>query len=210
MGEKTGRSEIDNAFREESDLLLRWLISRLGNRHDAEDVMQNCYLRILAFSEENHIDNARALIFRTASNLAIDEIRRRKRARTSTMSPEADEERELIANIDSGAPDCEKMLMTREDITEAIEALDAHPPNVKRSFILSRVDGKTYAEIADALGVSISAVEKYMIKAVKTLRGLKVEQNRQEGVPPSLPEPSRNQLRRIAKYRALLAQAGQK
>ena len=208
--DNTSRMKIDGAFREESDLLLRWLESRLGNLHDAEDVMQSCYARVLAFAEKNDIDNAKALIFRTAANLAIDEMRRRKRALKITLPHDTDDERDIVENIQCTAPDSEKALLTREDIKAAIVALDQLAPNVKRSFLLSRVYGKTYSEIAGVLGVSVSAVEKYMIKAVSFLKVYKIKQEQLAGVKSTDAGPTANQLRRIAKYRALLSEAEHK
>lgn len=157
-------------------MLLRWLVRKLGNYHDAEDILQSCYARVISFSEKSAIDNPKALIFRTAANLTIDELRKRKRQRATIIESSPDDEREMVSKIACDKPNAETALGHREEIRQAIASLDRFSPNVKTAFLLNRVHGKTYSEIAQILGVSVSAVEKYMIRALKELRAFKEAQ----------------------------------
>lgn len=154
-------------------MLLRWLIGKLGNYHDAEDVLQSCYTRVLTFAEKSEIENPNALIFRVAANLTIDELRKRKRQRATLVEPDPDDDREAVSNVSCGTPSAETALVYREEVRRAVEALDRFPSNVKTAFLLNRVHGKTYTEISKELGVSVSAVEKYMIRALKEVRAYK-------------------------------------
>ena len=56
----------------------------------------------------------------------------------------------------------------KEKLNQALEAL---PENQRITFLLHRIDGKKYAEIADMEGVSVKAIEKRMHLALKSLRG---------------------------------------
>lgn len=166
------RLALEQAFRDESALLLRWLTKKLGDADSAQDVLQSVYLRILSFSADNHIDNPKALIFRTAANLALNEMKRRNRFNVRHVATSPDSDIDPIANIQNGAPTLEEALLTREAIEAAATVVNALPDKARRAFLLNRVDGKTYREIAEILGVSQSSVEKYIIRALGDLRSV--------------------------------------
>ncbi len=172
--ESERRQAIGRTFRHESQMLLRWLTGRLGDPDEAQDVLQNVYLKVLAFSDENEIENPQGLIFRTATTLAIDELRRRSRFNSRHVAHDPASEKEVILNVESPTPTCEEALQTREAIEAAIAILNALPTNVRASFFLSRLEGKTYNQIAALLGVSVSSVEKYIFRAVNSLKSLRV------------------------------------
>jgi RNA polymerase sigma-70 factor (ECF subfamily) len=169
-GNAAQRAAIDQAFREESALVLRWLTSRIGDKDDAQDVLQSVYLRTLAFAENNTIDNPRALIFRIAAHLAVDELRRKRRFRANHITEIDQESDKSLSAVSCNTPDSEEILITREEIQSVMRALDKLPGKAKAAFLMNRVYGDTYAEIAEKLGVSVSSVEKYMIKALAVLR----------------------------------------
>jgi RNA polymerase sigma-70 factor (ECF subfamily) len=61
--------------------------------------------------------------------------------------------------------------MEQKQFQEKLEgALDSLPENQRTVFLLNRIDGKKYAEIAEMEGVSVKAIEKRMHLALKTLR----------------------------------------
>ena len=167
------RAAIDEAFRKESAMVLRWLQSKLKNHDDAQDVLQSVYARAIAFSDENAIENARALIFRVATRLVIDELRRRRRFNANHCT-QADLEGGADASAISpaSAPSSEEAFISREEYRAVMNALDKLPNKAKEAFLMNRVYGYTYAEIARDLGVSVSSVEKYVIKALELLRAL--------------------------------------
>lgn len=160
---------IASAFRQESESLLRWLTGRLGNPHDAQDVLQSAYLKVIAFSNENEIVNIRALISRTAATIAIDELRARSRYTSRHIAHDPSDEFDAASRLESMGPSGEQALQVREDVAAAISVLDALPAKVRASFLLSRLDDLTYSEIAAKLGVSVSSVEKYIARAAAAL-----------------------------------------
>ena len=151
-------------------MLLRWLSSKLKSHDDAQDVLQSVYARAIAFSDVNEIENAKALIFRVAARLAVDEIRRRGRLRASQRSSDELEDQEALSAVPSDAPNSEQEIIAREEYESIMRALGALPEKARAAFLLNRVYGYTYAEVAAELGVSVSSVEKYMISALKVLR----------------------------------------
>jgi len=62
------------------------------------------------------------------------------------------------------------MASARQDAEVSLRAIEALPEKIRRAFVLSRFEEKTYSEIATVLSVSVSSVEKYIIEALKSLR----------------------------------------
>lgn len=151
-------------------MLLRWLSGKLNNYDDAQDVLQSVYARAIAFSDANTIENAKALIFRVAARLAIDELRRRRRFIANHHIVSDEEAEDPLAGLSSNAPSIEQAMISREEYEAVMMALDTLPQKARTAFLMNRVYGFTYTEIASRLGVSVSSVEKYMIKALETLR----------------------------------------
>jgi RNA polymerase sigma factor (sigma-70 family) len=147
------------------DDLLRFLTRRLGNGHDAADVIQDAYLRLAAVQDGAlSVRDARAYVFRVAGNLAIDRLRGDGRAAAHLAAAEAREE------IADQAPSPEAAVLARERLRLLDEALDRLSPNARRALLLNRLDGLTHAEIARRLGVSESMVAKYIAQALRLCR----------------------------------------
>ncbi|MEE4350700.1 MAG: RNA polymerase sigma factor [Pacificimonas sp.] len=158
---------IERAVRAHHDVVRKWLIGRLGNCADADDVLQSVYLRIWRYAEDHIIENPRALMFTTAARLATNELVRRRR---QLSRDGGDGEQDGTAAVEADAPDPEQQRVLREDVERTLAAIGDLPAKPRRAFELSRFEGRTYAEIAGLLEVSESSVEKYMITALKTLR----------------------------------------
>lgn len=162
--------DVDDAFRKHNQMLIRWLAQKLGDAETARDIAQGAYLRVLRYAQTQKIDNAQALIFKTAANLAANEFRSRKRRRMIGAEPSPGDGDDAIDLVASADPSPEDAALSKEKISVTLDAIRALPDHIRRAFVLSRFEGKTYLEIAAILGVSESSVEKYIIAALKALR----------------------------------------
>lgn len=162
--------DVAAAFRKHNQMLTRWLAQKLGDVETARDIAQGAYLRVLAYSKTQRIDNAQALIFKTAANLAANEFRSRKRRRTFAAEPLAGEGENAVDLVACRDPSPEEAAQSKEEVAAALDAIRALPAPVRRAFVLSRFEAKTYREIAALMGVSESSVEKYIIAALKAVR----------------------------------------
>jgi RNA polymerase sigma-70 factor (ECF subfamily) len=129
-------------------------------RTTAEDLAHDAFLKLWGRGVAEH---DRSLLFRTAQNLAIDHVRaQRIRAR------------HVAAVVAERVPAAEAppavAAAWREEVASLLEALHALPGRTQRIFLLNRLDGQTYSEIAHALGVSVSTVEKDVIRALDSCR----------------------------------------
>lgn len=141
-------------LREQTRLLQ--LIRRIvGDRSTAEDLAQDTFLRLW---DRQLGDGDRGLLFRTAQNLALDHLRARQ-VRSRYVQQQVDNE-QPGSELDAQAA-------ARQELDALFLRLRKLPRRTQQVFLLSRVDGLPYATIASQLGVSLSTVEKDMIRALQ-------------------------------------------
>ncbi len=139
--------------------LRRFVRARVGSKEDAEDVIQEAYLRVLRYSAKHEVESQERLLFSTARNLAVDSIRRRRSRHKIAMDYAV-----LEAELQScPAPDEAIYARQRLSIVEAAVAL--LPERCREVFLLHRVDSLSYSQIAARCGISVSAVEKHIARA---------------------------------------------
>lgn len=151
------QSHFNHVFLTQRVTLLRTLQRMVNNPSTAEDLLQETYLRVTRALSEHPIDHLEPFVFQTARNLALDHLRaRRIQARTLLEDVPLEIVQAVVAPL--GTP---------EDATHAsqlIERLSASLGQLstrqQRIFILSRLHGCSYQEIAEELEISLSTVQK--------------------------------------------------
>lgn len=138
--------------------LRRFLLRRLGNPDDAADVAQSSFERVYAHALASPIASPRALLFRTARNICIDEARHRAVARAW-----AEERANLDA--DSSAASAEEVAAHRQLVERVAERLAQLPARRREVFLLYRAFGHSRQAIAQRLGITESAVAKHLVRA---------------------------------------------
>lgn len=153
-------------YREHNTSLLRFLTSKLSNPHDAEDIAQDAYHNMLRIEEPDKLDNAKAYLFQTAANLALNRMRKRRRQAHHEHAIR------LEADLESGSTTIspEQATCAQYELEAVLAAIDDLPERCRHAFLLSRSQGKNYQDISIELGVSVSTVEKDLIKALQRLR----------------------------------------
>lgn len=164
------KSALEQSFRQNERVLIQWLIKKLGDAESAHDVAQSAFVNIWQYSQGNEIDNPKALIFKTAANLALNELRRRKRFfRRNVLTSELVEIGPL-RNKPSLDPTPEEETSLRQEAKVLLAAIDQLPQKPRDAYKLHRYEGMSYKQIAEKQNVSVSSVEKYMIEALSILR----------------------------------------
>jgi len=146
-------------FTEHHPWLLDRLRKRLRNAPEAEDVSAETFLRVLVYGRLRAIDEPRAYLTTVAKNILAQLWRRRDLEQawiaSAALAPEAHalspEERAVL-------------LETLDRIACAIEDL---PVKARTAFLLSQLDGLTYAEIAQQIGMSERMVRRYMADGMR-------------------------------------------
>jgi RNA polymerase sigma-70 factor (ECF subfamily) len=164
-----GRAALLAAYLERRPDLVRFFTARLKSAAAAEDLVQDIYLRIAASPPDAEVHNPAAYLYRLGTNLMLDRLRGERRTASREFAWRETHRtvvgQEEVAE-DAGADDA---LAARQQLAAIVEALKALPPQTQRVFRMHKFDGLSHAEVAQALGISRSAVEKHVMAALKLL-----------------------------------------
>lgn len=138
---------------------------RVANAADVDDLAQEVFVRLLRRSDLQAIDNIEGYIFQTAANVLREQHRLRGR-RIAFQPGEFDED--AIEGDEESSP--ERILLGREAYNQLLTGLRELPERARMVFVLNRYEQLSAREIAKRMGVSVSLVEKEMMRAVAFLR----------------------------------------
>lgn len=158
------RSFLDALARRYHTALRRFFERRApGLSGESEDLTQEVFVRLAQRQQRGRIERIEGYLFETASNVLIDRTRRR----ATRCADRHDLYDEATHAIEDFSP--ERVLMAREEIEIFKSALQEMPDRVRTAFVLHRFEDLTYSEIAKKLGVTVSSVEKYIIRALREI-----------------------------------------
>lgn len=165
------KNELQSAYGIHRTELLRFLTARTGDSAEAEDLLQELWIRART-QPSGPVVNGRAYLFRMAQNLIVDRLRERQR-RMARDRRWSDEETGFVSGGAEPADQrrtAEETMLDREEIAALISALATLPEGARRAFELHKLQGLNHGEVAIRLGISKSGVEKHMAVAMKYLR----------------------------------------
>lgn len=160
------RERLDARFR---GPLMSFFMRRLSSRTEAEDLTQEVFMRILATDTRIAIEQADGLIFKVAGNLLRD--RYRTHARRPELAPLPIEE-EALTTLSREAVeerDPERVVGARQSLDAALSLLDELGERTKDIFMLVRLENMKHRDVAALFGISVSMVEKHVIRATMHL-----------------------------------------
>ncbi|MCB4811528.1 sigma-70 family RNA polymerase sigma factor [Methylovorus menthalis] len=135
-----------------------WLRRKLGCTHQAADLAQDVFVRIMSSPSQHTIREPRAYLTHVAHGLVVNHWRRREVEQAYLDA--------LMHLPPSMVPSVEQRLMVLETLFEIERMLSGLPVKVRQAFLLSQMDGMKYADIATELHVSERMVKKYMAQAM--------------------------------------------
>lgn len=153
-------SEIHTLYSNHHRWLYSWLCKRLGSHHHAEDVAQNTFLRLFSLANLSNITEPRGFLTTTATRLLIDESRRNK------IEKHYLETYSCYFGSEATTPSEEELALISETLAAVIEMLESLPEKCQQAFLMSKLEGMRYADIAIELNVSKSMVQQYISKAM--------------------------------------------
>ncbi len=154
---------FDATFLKVAPRLRNYLYYRCGERETAADFVQEAFLRLWENCGKVNPDKASAWLYRVAENLLFKRSARARVVRKYEWRHEG-----LQSSVESPYD----TLAEREFAERLRSAIAALPDGAREVFLLNRIDGMKYREIADLLGISQKAVEKRMHRALVSLREL--------------------------------------
>jgi RNA polymerase sigma factor (sigma-70 family) len=150
---------LHDLFERYRPALKSYFLRRVGNAADADDLVQDVFVRLSRLDPATEIRNAEAFIFHAAVNLLRDRARRarahRDVAELSALEFEpADEE-----------PGAQRVLEAKAELGRVLAALNALSEKTRNIFILRRLEQVKVEDIAMFYGISVSAVEHHITRA---------------------------------------------
>lgn len=139
--------------------LLRFLSRAVRDRDTAADLTQESYARVLAAQQTGQpVHDPRALLYRTARNLVIDQHRRADvRGEIADLAIPDEDALDTLRGPRALEPD--HILASREGLAAVVATIDQLPLRCREVFILYKFDGLSYAEIAERMEISTRTVE---------------------------------------------------
>lgn len=160
---ETRALEVERLFRDHNDSLVQFLTLRLHSRHEAREVAQEAYVRLLQLERTDVAGFLRAYLFRIAGNLAIDRLRRR--ATESRF-----QETELFPGLFDRPPEPDALAMQSERVEQIRGFLHELPVAVRDAFLMFRTEDMDQASIARRLGVTDRMVRNHITRALMYCR----------------------------------------
>ncbi len=143
--------------------LVRLVRLNTGAGDEAEDLVQEALVRLAEYSRANEIENPQGFVLRTARNLAVSAYRR------DAVRERAHADRAVIELLARTPLAQEEALATRQRLETMADAIEALPARAREVFIANRIEGLSFSQVARELGISVSAVEKNMARAIAQL-----------------------------------------
>ena len=151
---------FDALFRHYSAMVYRFAYGYLKSRVEAEEIVQECFLKIWEKRAQLHDDvPLKGYLFTTAHHAILNQLRRGQhqlkfQTQAAAVAP-------AVVSNEAEYTELETLYLT---------ALDKLPPKRREIFILSRQQGLSYPEIAQQLNLSVKTVEAQITQALKFLR----------------------------------------
>jgi RNA polymerase sigma-70 factor (ECF subfamily) len=169
------RSGDSDAFRllveQHSRAVFRLAFRMTGNEQDAEDVVQETFLRAYRQLDKYEARSSFSTwLYRIASNYSLDLIRMRKRHEDRRERGKPAEERDILQTIPGKAPGPDRIAQSNQVQTRVNEALNELSDQERTAFVLRHFEGLSIDEIGEALGTGTNATKHSIFRAVQKLR----------------------------------------
>ena len=146
-----------------------------GNHADAEDLTQEAFVRAFRFFDNYRRDLPfENWLYRIISNLFVDELRRRPKAKIYSLDAPVNGDSSGESNAFLEIPDMrenpEKVVLHEELDDQIQRALDALPPDFRMTVVLADIEGMSYEEVSETMHCSLGTVRSRLHRGRKMLR----------------------------------------
>lgn len=157
-------ASLQDLFRRDLRVLLT-LVRRVVRRSsDAEDIVQDAFLRVWRAMQLGLVRSPRAVLFKTAHNLALNHLRNPRNHVPDPASGSAEAMHK--------APTAEEQMIVDEDLDACRQAFVQLPLRCREALTLRVVDELSYKEMSERLGLSVSTLEKHFIRGRRLCRDI--------------------------------------
>jgi RNA polymerase sigma factor (sigma-70 family) len=154
----------DEVVERHSDRVYRLAYRLTGDRHDAEDLTQEVFVRVFRSLSTYTPGTFEGWLHRVTTNLFLDQARRKQRIRFDTLSDER------AARLRSALPTPDAVYADQTFDDDIERALATLPPDFRAAVVLCDVEGLTYEEIAEILDAKLGTVRSRIHRGRAMLR----------------------------------------
>lgn len=162
----TARAEFVAIFSAQRQALIGLLSRLTGDRHVAEDLAQDAFLKVAAAAEAGEVQHLQPFLYQTARNLAFDHLRRQK-VRAVVHPPAGAALDAAVQSVPTREPSPERQALDRERVRRFQAALADLPDRARQVLVLHRIHGLPLAEIGRRFGVSERTIAKDLALALQ-------------------------------------------
>jgi RNA polymerase sigma-70 factor, ECF subfamily len=151
--------------------LFRLAFRMTGNQQDAEDVVQESFLR--AYRQLGNFDERASFgtwMYRIAANCSLDMVRARKRRNDRVAQTDGDQMEDPMAQLASDDPSPERITLSGEVRERVAEAMEELSPTERTAFVLRHFEGMRMEEVSRVLDCQPGAAKHSVFRAVQKLR----------------------------------------
>ncbi len=160
---ETGVTFWHGAYREHGGAVLAFLASRLGRREDAEDLLQETFVKAIRSGQLRDTEKVKPYLFSIAHRLTLNHFRKR---RERLFSEEADGVADILERLEDGAGATPEAEASGRDLADRVkEILLGLPEAHRRAFEAAVLQRRSYREIADRNGWTLAQVKTNVFRA---------------------------------------------
>ena len=149
-----------NLFDTYYDSIRNFAYYRTGDAALADDIAQDAFLKVWNMRDDIRSETVKALLYKIAGNLALNQLKHRQVVYNFENTYEQD----------SHSEQADSQVISDEFNSYLQKVIASIPENSREVFLMNRMEGLTYEEIADRLDLSVKAIEKRMSEALKIVR----------------------------------------
>ena len=152
-------AQVKVLYQDHHQRLIHRIMAKGLAKREAEDVVQEAFVKLLGLDNQEISSYIQAYLYRIALNLAIDKLRHNASSPLQVML-----EQEHFTD-ESTSP--ERKHQSKQLLMKMSESIKVLPLKCRQAFILYKLKGMAYSDIANILEVSESMVRKYVLRAVR-------------------------------------------
>jgi RNA polymerase sigma-70 factor (ECF subfamily) len=149
----------------------------MPNSPETEDLTQEAFAKVFEATAEGRPVSPKAYLYTAAHNVAMNHVRREKvRGSPPTIDKLEDEPAD-------DRPDVERELIARQRVDFLWEALEQLSPTARQVFLMRKIDGMRNTEIAERLGLSVSSIEKHIMRGLRACKEYLDSREEEDALP---------------------------
>ncbi len=156
-----GSTDMGSVYHEARAGLVRYISRYFKRSQEAEDVVQEAFVKVIEAQREREIQSPKAYLYQTARHLALSQLKKSSFRLTDVMGdvlPESD----LLLTASM-----EEQYEVSENFEVFCRAVRSLPVKCRRAYVLCRVYGFSQKEVAEHMGISLKGIEGHLARATR-------------------------------------------